>query len=85
MSSWFKENGLLVNKTLYDDVHHDIYLVKDDESLCYSELLGEFTSLMDYGAMNALESYNGEVFSLHNRVLYNMFTGNYNYFFDNEV
>lgn len=82
MSSWFKENGLLVNKTLYDDVHHDIYLVKDDESLCYSELLGEFTSLMDYRAMNALESYNGEVFSLHNRVLYNMFTGNYNYFFD---
>jgi len=82
MGAWFNSNGALINKTVYDDVHHDVYLVKDDEALCYSELLGEFTSFMDYGAMHALESYRGNSFSLHNRHLYKMFTGNYNYFFD---
>ena len=86
MGSWFNSNGALINKTVYDDVHHDVYLVKDDEALCYSELLGEFTSFMDYGGMNVLESYQGKVFSmkgsLSDKHLYKMFTGNYNYFFD---
>lgn len=86
MGSWFNSNGALINKTVYDDVHHDVYLVKDDEALCYSELLGEFTSFMDYGGINVLESYQGKVFSmkgsLSDKHLYKMFTGNYNYFFD---
>lgn len=80
MQTWFKDNT--IDRTLYDDVHHDIYLVNDTEALCYSEILGQFTSFMDYGGMYLLESCSKEVFSMKkvNNVttLFKMFKGGYN-------
>jgi hypothetical protein len=80
MQTWFKGNT--IDRTLYDDVHHDIYLVNGTEALCYSEILGQFTSFMDYGGMYLLESCSKEVFSMKkvNNVttLFKMFKGGYN-------
>lgn len=80
MQTWFKDNH--IDRTLYDDVHHDIYLVNDTEALCYSEILGQFTSFMDYGGIHLIESYDKDVFTLHDVELYRMFTGEYNLFFN---
>ena len=86
MNSWFKNFGSSIKKTLYDDVYHDVYLVTNEEALCFNEQLGEFTSFMDYGGLNILESYHGDVYSmkgnLSDKKLYKMFSGPYNYFFD---
>lgn len=96
MSSWFRNNGAAINKVLYDDVYHDVYMITDTTALCYSELLGEFTSFMNYEGLNLLESYNGDSYSLKagtykdtlagidntSKSLYKMFSGEYDYFFD---
>ena len=83
MQTWFKDNS--IDRTLYDDVHHDLYLVNGNEALCYSEILGQFTSFMDYGGMYLLESSGREVFSMHKGILtqdittlFKMFKGGYN-------
>lgn len=84
MSSWFK--GKSFQRTVYDDVHHDVYVLTDNTALCYSEILGQFTSFMDYQGTYLVESYNNNVFALHDKEqslikLYKMFYGAYNYFF----
>lgn len=81
MTSWFKNNASGIRKLLYDDVNHDLYLVCDSNSLCYSEVLGQFTSFLDYSGIPLIESYNNRVFTLHNNSLYGMFEGEYNDFF----
>lgn len=88
MSSWFNTHGSAIQKTLYDDTYHDVYLVKDDEVLCYSELLNEFSAFMDYGGTNLLESYEGKLYGLRagkeeDQSLYQMFAGKYNHLFGN--
>lgn len=81
MSSWF-EGGNVISRVLYDAVHKDIYLVGEGEqALCFSEVLGQFTSFLDYGQSSLLESYDGRVFIMNNKTLYAMFEGDYNYFF----
>ena len=81
MTSWFRNNASGIRKLLYDDVNHDLYLVCDSNSLCYSEVLGQFTSFLDYSGIPLIESYNNRVFTLHNNSLYGMFEGEYNDFF----
>lgn len=79
MTTWFKHNT--IDRTLYDDVNHDLYLVTDTEALCYSEILGQFTSFMSYDNLNLMESYNKSVFSVREKYFYEMFKGDYNTFF----
>lgn len=81
MSSWFDTNS--IKSILYDAKYSDIYLVNDDEALCFSELLGQFTSFFDYGGISLLETYKEKVFTLKDNALYKMYTGEYNKFFDN--
>ena len=82
MGSWFNDNGKLILRTTYDDVHHDIYLIKaEDEALCYNEQLGEFTSFMNYEGVDLMEAYQGNTFALKFKNLHQMFAGDYNYFF----
>lgn len=76
-----------VTKLLYDDVHKDIYMVNNEQALCYSEILGQFTSFMDYGGIPLIESYGNRVFTasdinkLNGITLFQMFAGEYNNFF----
>ena len=81
MTSWFKNNASSIRRLLYDEVNHDLYLVRDSDSLCYSEVLGQFTSFFDYSDIPLIESYNNRIFTLHNNKLYGMFEGEYNDFF----
>lgn len=81
MTSWFKNNANSIRRLLYDEVNHDLYLVRDSDSLCYSEILGQFTSFFDYSNIPLIESYNNRIFTLHNNKLYGMFEGEYNDFF----
>ena len=81
MTSWFKNNASSIRRLLYDEVNHDLYLVRDFDSLCYSEVLGQFTSFFDYSNIPLIESYNNRIFTLHNNKLYGMFEGEYNDFF----
>ena len=94
MTSWFnniEENEIV--STLYDNVNHDVYLMFTDKydsnenlktsggALCYSEILGQFTSFMDYDRIALLESDNSHVYTLREGKLYEMFQGEYCNFF----
>lgn len=81
MTSWFKNNANSIRRLLYDEINHDLYLVRDSDSLCYSEVLGQFTSFFDYSDIPLIESYSNRIFTLHNNKLYGMFEGEYSDFF----
>lgn len=81
MSSWFRTNGPSVKRLVYDNINSDLYLVQDDTALCFSEVLGQFTSFMSYGGISLIETYDNHVFSLKDSTLYKMFEGEYNKFF----
>lgn len=75
-----------VVSTLYDNINHDLYILFNKTSLqkalCYSEMLGQFTSFMDYDRLALLESANQCVYTMRDNKLYKMFKGDYNSFFD---
>jgi hypothetical protein len=82
MTSWFNNvNSNRITKTLHDDVNHDLYALTPDESICYSEVLGNFTSFMSYQGISLIESYENSVYTMKDGKLYSMFTGEYNKFF----
>lgn len=81
MTSWFKGNTDMKVLT-YDDINHDMYIVGSDSALCYSEILGQFVSFMDYGNISLLETYGTRVFTMKDGTLYSMFEGDYNWFFN---
>ena len=57
-------------------------MVNEENTLCFSELLGQFISFLDYGNISLLESYSNKVFTMKDGELYQMFVGPYNYFFN---
>lgn len=82
MTSWFNDASKNeVISTMYDDVNHDVYLLTSSEALCYSEVLGQFTSFMDYDGIVLIESNSNYVYTMRNSKLYFMFKGYYNNFF----
>lgn len=82
MTSWFNNvNSNRITKTLHDDVNHDLYALTPNESICYSEVLGNFTSFMSYQGISLIESYENSVYTMKDGKLYSMFTGEYNKFF----
>lgn len=82
MSTWFQQNN--IQRTVYDDVHHDLYVDTGKEVLCYSEVLKEFTSRMSYGGIQYLESFSNKVFTSYNNNLYRFGEGTYNLYFNNQ-
>ena len=82
MTTWFKDHGSNIEKVVYDNINHDVYLVRGaDLSLCYSEKLEQFTGLYDYDSINLIETYDSHVFTLRLGKLYYMFEGDYCNFF----
>lgn len=88
MTSWF--NGTSIDKLMYDNINHDLYVVNGDGALCFSELLGQFVSFYDYDHIKLIETYNNRVFTLRQgrtpdeQFLWYMFEGHYNSFFEYE-
>lgn len=82
MTSWFDNAEIL--KLHYDMIHSDLYVETHDECLCFSEVLGQFTSFYDYYDLNFIESYNNSVYSFWGTStsgltsLKEMFVGDYN-------
>lgn len=81
-------------RTFYDSAYGDVYFTPgyvdniQPEALCYSETLGQFTSLMSYGGALAMFNLEGQSYSLYQDLanrgtlsLYKNFEGDYNYFF----
>ena len=83
-------------KTFYDPIRQDLYLVWDNQCLIWSELLGQFTSFMSYEGVPAMFSIGDTFYCLHYHnmwedgqyvqkdglvLLYKMFAGSYNRFF----
>ena len=81
MSSYFKNCPLTWKKLCYDSYHSDLYLVNSNESMCYSETLGQFTGFYDYDDISLIESYNHKVFTMRDSRLWRMFAGRYNHIF----
>lgn len=82
INDWNKGSGLSL---YYDNNKKDLYINTTNKSLCYSEILGKFTSFMDYqggilfnvgSSFHALTNNNGETVSM-----WNMFEGEHNSFF----
>lgn len=89
MSSWFRQlrrPDFRLTRLMYDEANKDLYLVNNETALCYSEVLGQFTSFMDYGGVSLIESYDQNVFTIKkdgdSEKLWQMFKGDYNFFFN---
>lgn len=81
MTSWFKKNAGSIKKVVYDDINHDVYAVQEDQALCFSEKLNQFTGFYDYGDINLIETCDHHVFTLKENGLWKMFEGDYGKFF----
>ena len=83
MTTWFKANADSIEKIVYDDINHDIYMVSDTDgkTLCFSEKLNQFTGFYDYEDISLIETYGGHVFTMKDEGLYKMFEGSYGNFF----
>ena len=88
-----KSNTLNGVRTFYDTKYSDLYFtpgpvtdITQPEALCYSEKLGQFTSLMSYGGIQAMFNFDDGFYSLRNTdegiKLYQNNVGDYNYFYD---
>ena len=66
----------VTDRLCYDEVNKDLYQINVGTSLCFSEILGQFSSFMDYGDISLVESYAQRVFTMKDSKLYAMFEGN---------
>ena len=81
-------NGI---RTFYDNSYGDVYFTPglsnvENNALCFSEKLNQFTSFYSYGGVQAMFNYNNDFYSLLNDTditkIYVNNKGNYNSFYD---
>lgn len=83
-STWVKEQCTKGNNfiTFYDKNNRDIYFTTEDSCICYSEIIGQFTSFMSYYGINTMFNYQDNLYSLYGtstgKYLWEHFTGDYN-------
>ena len=83
-SNWFDEQLSQVDeKTFYDKNMNDLYITTKDTALCFSELLGQFTSFMSYKNPDAMFNIGSDFYTIKDNKLWKMFAGGYNNFFGN--
>lgn len=74
-------------KTWYDRVNGDLYFMNKDESLVYSEQIGNFISFMDYGKLPLLVNMNDKFLTAKYKstngenTIWELWAGQYNMFF----
>ena len=76
-------NQFYLEKTFYDENMNDLYITTKDTALCFSELLGQFTSFMSYKNPDAMFNIGSDFYTIKDNKLWKMFAGGYNNFFDN--
>lgn len=67
--------------SFYDRTNDDVYFIKNDVCLCYSELIDQFTSFMSYEGVPAMFNIGGKFLSFKNGKLWEQGEGEYNKFF----
>lgn len=65
----------------YDATNDDVYFIKKDTCLCYSELLQEFTSFFNYENVPFMFNMNGNFYSYKNNTIWQHELGDYNSFY----
>lgn len=90
MRQWVNENNTHINwnpvtyenfRGFYDKNNNDVYFVNNNWCLCYSELIGQFTSFMSYERVPAMFNVGSEFYAFNNNKLWQQFNGDYNMFF----
>lgn len=90
MRQWVNENNTHTNwnpvtyenfRGFYDKNNNDVYFVNNNWCLCYSELIGQFTSFMSYERVPAMFNVGSEFYAFNNNKLWQQFNGDYNMFF----
>ena len=90
MRQWVNENNTHINwnpvtyenfRGFYDKNNNDVYFVNNNWCLCYSELVGQFTSFMSYERVPAMFNVGSEFYAFNNNKLWQQFNGDYNMFF----
>lgn len=66
----------------YDKNNNDVYFVNKNWCLCYSELIGQFTSFLSYEKVPAMFNIRSEFYAFNNSKIWKQFAGPYNYFFN---
>ena len=67
--------------TFYDANNNDVYFTNKNTSLCYSELLQEFTGFMSYERTPAMFNVGSKLFAVKNNKLWEQFAGAYNSYY----
>ena len=57
-------------RSFYDRNNGDVYFIKDDDCLCFSELLGQFISFYDYTKIPSMFNVEDGLFSIKNNKLW---------------
>lgn len=87
-SDWFKHSE--ITNTFYDKNRNDVYVLGNNSGnkcIVYSELLGQFTSFMNYEGTPAMFNIHNNFYAFRNNStldMYHMFAGKYNNFFGTE-
>jgi hypothetical protein len=85
MDNWLKQKDLFETEhTFYDKVHQDLYFVWDNACLVFNNIIGQFTSFMNYEGTPAMFNVSDKFYALRDNDLldtYQMFGGKYNDFF----
>lgn len=68
-------------RSFYDKNHEDVYFITKDQCLCYSELLGQFTSFMSYERIPFMFNLGNSLYSIRDLEFWEHFTGEYNSFY----
>lgn len=68
-------------RSFYDKNNNDVYFTNKNECLCYSELLGQFTSFMSYEKVPAMFNIDSGFYSFNKNKLWQNFEGDYNMFY----
>lgn len=87
---WVGENNSLDKWTpegynnfvsFYDKNNDDVYFVNKDTALTYSEMLGQFTSFMDYGSTPFMFNIDNDFYAIKDGHIWEQFAGDYNMFY----
>lgn len=78
---WFKSQNLNSFRIDYDKLNKDIYFIGRDKCVNFSSKLDQFESFFDYND-STIFNVADKTYAFKNNKLYELFAGEYNYFFD---
>jgi hypothetical protein len=81
MNKWYPGNNAF--RTSYDNINSDVYFTDNNESLCYSEALGQFSSFYGYEGSSFMFNLEDKFLSIKDSNIWLQHEGDYNSFYGN--